>query len=161
MTYGKGSRAVGPSSGAAPGRKIAVTSFLGETVKFVKLGLNMIRASLTAVAIAAAIGVTPAAGAYPTHQVSTTIEWVGPQQWIAFNYAYFTDRRHLVVGKVYGNGRVDLVDTVQPGDYYGADPIIGDNSYVSCRVVVDGVEVLRDEAYRGDGHDCNCLRTMS
>lgn len=122
----------------------------------------MIRAlPFIAALVAAAISVSPAADADSVHSVRTIIDWTGPQQWIEFNYAPFSDRRHIVVGKVYGNQRVGLIDDgVQRGDFYGADPIIGDNSYVSCRVTVDGVEVLHSEAYAGDGHDCNCLAIM-
>lgn len=94
-----------------------------------------------------------------SHEVTTHIEWSGPQNFIEFNWPLLTDHRQIVKGKVPGN-QVNLVQRAVSGDYFGADPIIGDNAYVSCVVTVDGREVLRDAAARGDGHDCNCLRVM-
>lgn len=104
---------------------------------------------------------TPNAAARYGHEVQTHIEWTGPQNFIEFNWPLLTDHKQVVRGKVSGNNQVNLVQQAVPGDYFGADPIIGDNSYISCTVTVDGREALRDAAYRGDGHDCNCLRIMS
>lgn len=102
----------------------------------------------------------PDAAASPT-EVKTHIEWSGPDEWIEFNGPSIADRTRIVKGKVYGQGHVDLVQPAFAGDYFGADPIIGNSSYVSCSVTVDGREVLRDSAYKNDGHDCNCLRRMT
>jgi len=46
------------------------------------------------------------------------------------------------------------------GQLYGADPIMGSATEITCNVKVDGVLVASEYAAAGDGHDANCLRVM-
>jgi hypothetical protein len=115
--------------------------------------------AVMSLATALLLSSAPDSKAEPVHEVKTRITWLGPQTFIEFNTAAY-DRTRIVTALLYGEGEANLIEPVRPGELYGADPIIGQNSYVSCTVWVDGVQVLSDQATAGDGHDCSCLRVM-
>jgi hypothetical protein len=49
--------------------------------------------------------------------------------------------------------------TVSSGQWFGTDPIMGNNTYIHCSATLVGVQVFNDWGTAGDGHDINCLGT--
>lgn len=56
-------------------------------------------------------------------------------------------------------GSRDFIQSrVKVGMVFGANPIMGNASWISCQVYRGDVQILADYAQAGDGTDVNCLR---
>lgn len=55
------------------------------------------------------------------------------------------------------NGTAATTYVVSTGEYYGVDPIMGDNQSLYCAVSLNGGRVYVDYGVAGDGTDINCL----
>ena len=58
------------------------------------------------------------------------------------------------------NGTWSFAESRVAGDFYGADPIMGDAIWIICSVYIYWVLQVSDYAAAGDGHDVTCLRIM-
>lgn len=93
--------------------------------------------------------------------VQTTITWIGGD--CRDRTATTPDDADASrIATAYAPGCHDVTvdyQVVRPGQFFGADPNIGDAFSVACTVVntATGTIVNTDYARRGDGHDANCL----
>ena len=113
-----------------------------------------IAGALGAAAVAAAVSLAPSANAYGyyVYHTSTRVQWSGAEC-IDMTSVYTTG---------YGCGGSWVLDeSVPTGADFGVDPIMGNASWISCQVIVDGVVAYTDYASAGDGTDVNCLRNKS
>ena len=106
-----------------------------------------------AAAIAATVGVAAPANAYG-YTAYNVVEWGGaPCITIVQPNIYGTLSSDVVCG-----GSVGWDQATVSGGRLGSDPIIGNASWVSCEVWVDGRLADSDFVTNGDGRDANCLR---
>ena len=106
-----------------------------------------------AAAIAATVGMAAPANAYG-YTAYNVVEWGGA--------SCIT----IVQPNIYGGlssdvvcgGRVTWDQATVSGGRLGSDPVIGNASWVSCAVYVNGSLHDSDFVTNGDGRDANCLR---
>jgi hypothetical protein len=55
------------------------------------------------------------------------------------------------------NGIASVRYAVSSGEYFGVDPIMGDNTYLHCSASLNGVQVYNSWGTAGDGTDINCI----
>ena len=107
-------------------------------------------------AVAAALTTAPTAHAIMFY-ATTTVEW-GGTPCIAVRSANSYDHGVLTVDTICsGSGTWSWSESSTGGGFVGGDPNIGDASWLSCTVWVDGRVVDHDYVTRNDGRDANCL----
>lgn len=94
--------------------------------------------------------------------LQVTVTWVGGDCWTRGGTKP-ADHDPRVVSLFIVPGCHDTATDTQfatPGQYFGADPDIGDAFAVACTVTntANDAVVATDYARHGDGHDANCLR---
>ena len=68
------------------------------------------------------------------------------------------DRARLVYSSACrANGMASVSYLVSSGEYFGVDPIMGDNTYIHCSAALNGQMMYNSWARAGDGTDVNCL----
>jgi hypothetical protein len=112
-----------------------------------------------AAAIAATVGMASPANAYSyAHSVTTEITWGGSYcipTWSAGLYNRYTTGFDTLCG-----GSRTFTEIARPGEWYGADPDMGNASWVACTTWVDGHLDMSDYASAGNGHEASCLDVM-
>lgn len=111
----------------------------------------------------AAVGLSsPRAHAYAAGlTLRVEVAWNGGDCWARTGTAPADDNARILSPFVVLGCHDSAVETrrVAPGDWYGADPAIGNAYSVSCTVTntATGRIVLIDYARNGDGHNATCL----
>jgi len=120
-----------------------------------KLSKAVLVGGVAAAALAATVGVAAPANARSWHYTKTMVQWGGSscinvQEANVYGYSTYCG---------FGNAW-ELNETPYVGQNLGLDPIMGNASWISCQVYVDGRLDYSDFASAGDGTDVNCTRSM-
>lgn len=105
----------------------------------------------------------PHANATEGAYVENRIAW-GPSPCVVVNEPDpGTWRNSLLTHTVCGGGYASSNYFVPVGSLFGIDPVMGDNQFISCTVTDTrtGLALYTDFGTKGDGHDINCLRTLT
>jgi hypothetical protein len=122
-----------------------------------KISTKIATALTGAAAVTAAGLLAPAAHADNGMPAVTQIYWTGTNC-ILVESAQQYNPSYAATGTVCGGTWRFSEGNIWPGDLFGANPIMGNASYIECAVFRGGVRVWSDSAFAGDGSDVNCLR---
>jgi hypothetical protein len=118
--------------------------------------MRKLATALVATAAAATVLAT-AAPAQAQPNTTTVIVWTGTNC-IQVASAYTYSPQAAGISTICGGSWEFSEGNIWPGDLFGADPIMGDATYIECAVFAGGRLVWSDSAHAGDGTDVNCLR---
>jgi hypothetical protein len=100
------------------------------------------------------------AAAAPVHHVMTYLNWSG-SNCIDIRRANQSDPSQIeTIPVCTSTGQWFYPEERVSGQFYGADPMMGQATEITCNVKVDGTLVSSSYAAAGDGHDANCLLVM-
>ena len=117
--------------------------------------------SAAAAAIAATVGIASPANAYSyAHSVTTEIDWGGSYCIPTWSAGTRNAHRTAFDTLCSSNGTWVFSETARPGEWFGADPEMGNASWIECRTYVDGRLAIQDYANAGDGTEVTCLDVM-
>ena len=108
-----------------------------------------------AAAIAATV-LAPSAQAQVSYDATTRILWKGAE---CIQLQFPGGDSGSTCGKY--QSYYEMSQQVYRGQDFGVDPVMGNASWISCEIWVDGQFAYGDRAFAGDGTDVNCLRTKS
>lgn len=117
---------------------------------------------LSAIAAVLVVAVVPeqTAASMPVHHVMTYLNWSN-SYCIDIRRANQSDPTQIeTIPVCTGTGQWFYPEDRVSGQYYGADPMLGQATEITCNVKVDGNLVASNYAAAGDGHDANCLLQM-
>jgi hypothetical protein len=86
--------------------------------------------------------------------------------WHTRSIIYWTGTSCIQMNSPGGSGTAcggswEVPQQVYRGQDFGVDPVMGNASWISCEIWVEGELAYMDHAFAGDGTDVNCLRTKS
>jgi len=113
--------------------------------------------ALVAVGVGAALIAAPVAQADNGLDATTYVYWRGANC-IQVESAQVYNPTNSTVDMLCGGSQRFSEGNIWPGDLFGANPVMGDASYIECAVYRGGMQVWSDYAFAGDGTDVTCLR---
>lgn len=146
-----------PASGSVPGKgKVVIIKMRPRKIKFLfaMMAIGCIVAIL-------ALAWAPVGRSQRIHTVRTLVSWTGTGC-IDITSPQIANRYFLTTETICDpNDQAGYIAFQLPGEWIGADPIMGNATTISCEVYIDGVLSYVDLAVRGDGSDVNCLGTLT
>ena len=100
------------------------------------------------------------AQAHSEYRVEVDVSWSGTS---CVNYHGRSESNHYRTASGFqcaGSQSLFWTYYSSPGETIGIDPEMGNNSFVSCALYINGRFVASDSAYAGDGHEATCLSTL-
>ena len=121
-----------------------------------------VAASLTTLAVSAGITAsTPEAQAYKAVYAETFLQWGGTRCIVVASASTYNQYTLVISPICSPNGTWRFSETAQSGMFIGDDPDMGDASWLSCQIFVNGVLAESNYARAGDGNEVNCIRTVN
>lgn len=114
-------------------------------------------ATLAATAVVGVALAVPAGAAVRYYTVDVNLTW-SARTCVDLMEPSSVDRTRLIYTQACRvNGMASTSYVVSSGDYFGVDPIMGDNEYLHCSAALNGVNVYNSWATAGNGVQVSCL----